>query len=256
MFISNRFVYGVILLVCSQTEQIQHSGPDKFGWLKTETRHFVIYHNQPKSLIVDVANMAEKTYSRVNTKWFAGKHPEWTRKCDIYVYASGKDYTYYTGIPSSSPGHTSLALRSITACINLHRESTEMINAVLPHEVTHAVLFGQFRQFLPRWSDEGIAVLSEPSEKIESHHRVLKRAVKNNDLYSLSDLFGLQDYPKQSKTAVFYAQSVCVVEFLVKEIGCTATISFIKDAQQDYNKAVNRHFEALERRWLDHLKCL
>ena len=45
---------------------------------------------------------------------------------------------------------------------------------MLPHEATHVVLAGQFGdQPVPRWADEGMAVLTEPRDKIDRHLRNL-----------------------------------------------------------------------------------
>ena len=41
-----------------------------------------------------------------------------------------------------------------------------LLNSVLPHEITHTVFAHYFKQPVPRWADEGGAVLSE--DEIES----------------------------------------------------------------------------------------
>ena len=48
----------------------------------------------------------------------------------------------------------------------------------LPHELTHLILADRFspRQ-VPRWSDEGMAVLADPAEKQRLHLRDLRQAL-------------------------------------------------------------------------------
>src|SRR5262249_58589309 len=92
-------------------------------------------------------------------------------------YPTCQDYSRATGAPTSSPGHSTCVLdggRVMGRQLDLHCEdSAEMLTAVLPHETTHVVLAGNFGdQTVPRWVDEGIAVLTEPREK------VLRRLIK------------------------------------------------------------------------------
>ena len=60
--------------------------------------------------------------------------------------------------------------------MDLHCDDVNMLVAVLPHETTHTVVAGNFGdQPVPRWADEGMAVLTEPREKIERHLRNLPK---------------------------------------------------------------------------------
>ena len=53
----------------------------------------------------------------------------------------------------------------------------------LPHEVTHVILADLFpQQQIPRWADEGMAVLTEPREKIDGLLEDVKsRLLKANE---------------------------------------------------------------------------
>ena len=42
-----------------------------------------------------------------------------------------------------------------------------ILNSVLPHEVTHTIFAAKFGRPLPRWADEGGAVLSEDATELE-----------------------------------------------------------------------------------------
>ena len=58
----------------------------------------------------------------------------------------------------SSPGRT-----------NLRADHPQVLTAILPHEVTHVVLADLFTtQQIPRWADEGMAVLAEPRRSSKS----------------------------------------------------------------------------------------
>src|SRR5262249_7053539 len=133
-----------------------------------------------------------------------------------------------------------------------------MLTAVLPHEVTHTVLAGQFGdRRIPRWADEGMAVLGETPERNDRHFRTLPPPRGSRQLYNAKDLISPTDYPQPRRIAVFYAQSVSLTEFLAQSKGPRELARFVKDGQSEgYETALKRHygwtFEELEQRWRKH----
>src|SRR6202011_5991684 len=124
-------------------------------------------------------------------------------------------------------------------------EPKNMLGAVLPHEATHVVLAGQFgEQPIPRWADEGIAVLTEPREKIDRHLRNLARCRQETGLFSARQLMQMADYPEPRYITVFYAQSVSLVEFLAtRQQGPETLTKFLRAAQKDgYEAALKQHY--------------
>ena len=62
-----------------------------------------------------------------------------------------------------------------------------MFIGVLPHEATHVVFAGRFGdRMLPHWADEGMAVLSEPRERIDLHLHNLPQHRVNGELFPLA----------------------------------------------------------------------
>ena len=56
--------------------------------------------------------------------------------------------------------------RTVLRRIDVRADASDWSNAALPHELTHVVLGERFGgHALPRWADEGIAMLSESREK-------------------------------------------------------------------------------------------
>ena len=49
-----------------------------------------------------------------------------------------------------------------------------LVRSVLPHEVTHTVFAYHFRQPVPRWADEGGAVLSEDDIERNRHDQLVR----------------------------------------------------------------------------------
>jgi hypothetical protein len=240
---------------------VTHRERDKSGWAVAETANFRIFHNQSRELAEQVAQVAEHTRTTMAKKWFGGFKDNWSPRCDIYLHATAQDYSKATGVPNGSPGHSSFktdAGRVLSRQIDLHCDDPKnMLAAVLPHEATHVVLAGQFGdQPIPRWADEGIAVLTEPREKIDRHLRNLMRSKEDGGLYRVKDLMQLNDYPEPKYITVFYAQSVSLVEFLAtRDGGPEALTKFLRSAQKDgYEAALKQHygyknFDELQRDW-------
>jgi hypothetical protein len=142
--------------------------------------------------------------------------------------------------------------------IHVHADESGMVEAILPHEVTHTVLAGQFgEQQVPRWADEGMAVLNEPRERIERHLRALSRLRDEGRLYSARELISMKDYPEPRRIAAFYAESVSLTEFLAKAKDSQTLARFVRDGQRDgYESSLQRYygwdFDELERRWRKH----
>src|SRR5438046_7004664 len=109
--------------------------------------------------------------------------------------------------------------RACTRRIYLHCDDANLFSAILPHETTHVVLAGEFgEQLLPRWADEGIAVLTEPSERVERHVQNLLKCRQEAQLFRLQQLLAIDDYPTDPRhISAFYAQSVTLVEFLAQQ---------------------------------------
>ena len=107
---------------------------------------------------------------------------------------------------------------------------------------------------MPRWIDEGIAVLSEPNEKIDLHRRNLLKNHKEGHTFGLKELMELPDYPHPRRIPAFYAQSVVLVEYLSNQRGPKVFTDFIKDGlRYGYEAALQKHytltFAQLEARW-------
>jgi hypothetical protein len=239
---------------------LQHFGKNPQGWMVTETTNFRIFHNQDREYAERVALIAERTRVTMSKKWFGADQTPWTPKCEIVLHANGADYQRQTGVPSTSPGHSRIETDPTTyrvsgRRIDLHLDTMGMLEAILPHEATHVVLAGNFGTHqVPRWADEGMAVLTEPLEKIEQHRRNLAKAQREGLLFGVKELMDLQNYPEGSRIAAFYAQSVMLCEFLATQHGAETMTAFLRDGlDQGYESALRKHygwtFRELQSNW-------
>jgi hypothetical protein len=239
---------------------VQHLGRNKEGWQVAETRYFFIFHNQSREQVERVATIAETTRRDMYRKWFGVDGVDWSPKCELILHSTGADYSAMTAVPGSSPGHSRIerdpsGQRVVKRRMDLRCDNPGMMEAVLPHETTHIVLAGMFdNHHVPRWADEGMAVLTEPSYKVEQHRRNLAKSQQEGLLFGVRELMQLEDYPESRRIGAFYAQSVCLVEFMAELRGPKEFASFVRDGLRDgYDAALRKHYEMdmneLHERW-------
>jgi tetratricopeptide (TPR) repeat protein len=232
------------------------------GWQVAETANFRIYHNQSRDFVERVAAVAERTRAEMAQKWLGEVGETWNPRCDLVLHATAQDYSRATHVPASSPGHSTMQLdggRVLSRRIDLHCDDPNLLTAVLPHETTHVVLAGKFGDRpVPRWVDEGVAVLTEPRDKVERHLVKLPQYRQERQLFSLRQLMQLNDYPDPRQIGVFYAQSVSLVEFLAGAKGPQTFIRFVREGMRTgYEAALKRYygyqdFNELEQHWRQH----
>lgn len=238
---------------------VRHTGVQADGWAVAETTNYRVFHKQLTETAEQVAQAAEHTRTAMYRKWTGAVPEDWTPRCDVYLHSTAQDYSRATGVPANSPGHSTIrseAGRVTGRRIDLHVDDAGMLLAVLPHEATHVVLAGQFGEHaVPRWADEGVAVLTEPRDRIERHLRTLSRHREDGVLFSSRQLMQLNDYPEPRLIGPFYAQSVSLVEFLTQEKDAATFVQFVRDGlRTGYESALQKHygiqdFRDLDSRW-------
>lgn len=236
--------------------KVFHDPQPTGGWQIANTHHFRVFHKLERSSAERVAQVAERTRRVQGKRWFGEKAIAWETKCDLYVHSTGNEYSQATGVPPSSPGHSTVKVESGRVShrrIDLHSDDPNMLEGVLPHETTHVVLAGNLGTGLvPRWADEGMSVLSEPQDRIERHTRQMSKMNQEGGLFPLKQLLELRDYPENGRVGVFYAQSVSVVQFMASLKGHQVFSQFLKDGMtQGYDSALRTHYGVQDWREMD-----
>lgn len=209
------------------------------GWSIAETKSFRIFHRD-RALAEEVARLSEEARVFSHRKWFPDEPMEvWQPKCDVFLYPTGAEYSRATGVGPQSPGHSKVQNeggRILSRCVELRVDDSSMKDAVLPHEITHVVMAGRFGvHSLPRWADEGLAVLTEPRGKQDAHLANLAQKQDARSRFTCAQLMTMQEYPPGSQMRDFYAQSVGVCRYLVEKGGSAKLIAFIRLALQSNN---------------------
>lgn len=232
------------------------------GWRVAETANFRLLHRHTHALAEAVLRTAEHTRTVQMRKWFDAVGEKWNPKCILWLYPSGEAYGEATGAPvHPGGGHTDVQAedgRVLSRRIHLHGTQTHLLEGLVPHEVTHAVLAGRLgRERVPRWADEGMAILAEAKPQIDVHLRLLPRWRAEEALFSTRGLIEMRDYPESRSLGVFYAQSVSLVDFLTRQKGAKHFADFVREGEREgYEAALRKHYDwnfaELDRRWRHH----
>jgi hypothetical protein len=224
------------------------------GWSLAETANFRIYHKDNKKLVDQVAEALERSRTRAYRKWVGDVEDNWRPKCYVYLDdAKGELSKSLHGVRGyTRKGGIGLSVRRY---VRVRSRDDGLIASVLPHEVTHAVMFGEFGDNeAPSWAHEGMAVMMQPRLDRDRFFDVLLRAYRKNGLFYVGKLLEIEDYPDDD-VDVFYAESVSLVEYLTHLRRPKVFVTFMRDAlKHGYDKALQDYYGIenvadLEKRW-------
>src|SRR5262249_45251975 len=117
------------------------------------TTNFVV--EAPNAQLAQQAGQYAEQYRKEKAiQWLGQEMPPWPERCPIKI----------TVTMGGAGGATSFAFdrgRVLGQTMHIEGSVERLLNSVLPHEVTHTVFAYHFRCPVPRWADEGGAVLSD-----------------------------------------------------------------------------------------------
>ncbi len=207
-----------------------HCGPDVDGWYVCQSENFRIRHRLSLELAQRVAEAAEHARDKAQRLWLGKDLAPWRPRCEIRVHPDGQTYCRETGVSPASRGHSRFVVeegRVVSRAIELRADDAEMLTAILPHEVTHAVIAGLAGDRpVPRWADEGMAILAEPSSSTDAYQRKLLAAADR--VFDFKELMEM-DYPQSSRVDLFYAESASLVQFLTRQKDGARFTVFVRD---------------------------
>jgi hypothetical protein len=228
-----------------------------------DTKNFSTEAPTPE-LAKKFGDMAEFYREQKALAWLGQKMPAWPRRCPLHVQvtqgSAGGATTFTFGQEGGRPIVTSIRME-------IRGEAKQLLNSVLPHEVTHTVLAHHFGRPVPRWADEGGSVLSENDEERFNHDVRCRELLNAGRGIRLRVLFRMTEYPRDM--IVLYAQGYSVCDYLVKKGGNDnggrgKLLQFLAQGMQgnsveSWNAAANRVYgfdsiDALEESWLTALK--
>jgi hypothetical protein len=85
---------------------------------------------------------------------------------------------------------------------------------------------------IPRWADEGMAILAEPAEKQERRRVALRQSLGGNQAFSARELSVLREYPAPARRDLFYGQSASLVAYLIERESPAKFLEFVELSTQ------------------------
>ena len=227
-------------------------------WKVHETPNFRIFHTDPR-LAELAAEAAESVRAEQAKRWGSpALQKPWNPRCEIHLHPTGKAFAAATGQNESSPGFSTIESngnRITTRRVLLRGDHPQLISAILPHEITHVVVADLFSdQQIPRWADEGIAVLSEPTAEQNLRAADLHDSFAAGQVFELRQLMSI-DTPDGKDWSLYYAQSVSLARFLVELGNPEQMIQFVRESGRKGIEPALREvyriggFAELEERW-------
>jgi hypothetical protein len=203
-----------------------------------------------KEIARQAGDMAERHRNELAVAWLGKKLPAWESPCSVRIKITA------TG---GGGGATSFSFDGGKVLSqDMHVEGSSLdrvLNSVLRHEIAHTIFAHHFRAPVPRWADEGAAVLAEDEAERQRHELICGQIVNQpGRAMPLGRLFNLKEYPND--VMALYAQGYAVTRFLVERGGRRRFLAFVRDGMADgWNAATKKHFgyadvAGLERAWL------
>ncbi|MBS0204304.1 MAG: hypothetical protein JSS49_15480 [Planctomycetes bacterium] len=231
------------------------------AWILVESPSFRCWSQLPESDARLLAESCETWRNRLRTTWISEPAPEaWVPKCEVLVHPDRTAYNQALRRPGDvSVGSTIMNFdqgRTVQRRIDVRADASDWSNAALPHELTHVVLGERFGgHALPRWADEGIAMLSESADKSQERLENLRSVLAQGPTLSMVDLTQMNRLPQPQFRDAFYSQSVGLTSFLVRKSTPAKFADFVADSVvEGMDNALLQHYSlngvgTLQREW-------
>jgi hypothetical protein len=244
--------YVVAILFAAPTQLLAHCGREQDCTCSTvaavercfrtgqsfvvETANFEVSSDESVDRAKSLARHAEALRRELATKWLGEEIvTPWSSKCRIVLHAHRASYVAAVGRGSEKTVGSSLVKsdhgKIIGRRIDLRGGEAHFLTAALPHELTHIVLAERFsNRPLPRWADEGIALLEDSKERRAQHREAVEESLRRGNIPHLSQLISTDTYPRPARWGEFYGQSGLLAQFLVEKGSPAVLIAFLERA--------------------------
>lgn len=232
-----------------------------------ETQHFVIRAQAAASDLQGWGERCEELKVELGAKWFGrqvvkeradkeavgdqGKEAgdkdvavaPWSPKCLVVVH--GSLGSYLQAVPGGDQTVASAwveteAGKVVTRQIDVRGDRADWMEGGVAHELVHILAADRFIDVpMPRWAEEGMALLADPHRKQQLHDVDFRRASASRRHFRLGDLLALHEYPTPERMQTFYGQSASIVRFLADRGEPAQFVDFIEHALENgYDSAL------------------
>ena len=191
------------------------------GQHRIATDNFVVSGNNLQ-LTRKIAVLAEQYRRDLSLEWFGKELPRWGQKCPIRYrverFARGETSFAFTSGRKAEP---------LDWDMQIFGPPDRLLDAVLPHEITHTLFATHFGRPLPRWADEGACTTVEHSTERAKNHQMLLRFLHSNPSRGIpfNRMFTLKEYPHDMLP--LYAQGYSVARYLIMKKGKRHFVNYI-----------------------------
>jgi hypothetical protein len=199
-----------------------------------------------------IAEAAERYRREKAVQWLGQEMPAWQYRCPIEV-------TITLGSPGGATTFRFEQGGIFDQEMHVEGSLEQLLQCVLPHEVTHTVFAHHFRCQPPRWADEGGAVLSEDAAERRRQDAIMRNMLREPDRgIPLRRLFSLSQYPHD--LLAFYVESYSISSFLVSLEGRQKYLDFVSAGMdRGWDEAVSTYYrfrdvDELEDAWIRHAR--
>ncbi len=208
------------------------SPPAEGPTYKSKNFHVTAPSARIARLVADTAERARKDLANI---WFEKEQADWETPVRINALVSKM------GSSSATTFHFDKA--SFTAEMRVEGELDRLLADLVPHEVTHCLLAGAFGGPVPRWADEGIALMSESTEELDRHAVSFRRSIETNTQMPIQTVLEAREYPKD--VAGFYQYSLALARFLVERKDRRTLIEFVAYGMDSkrWEEAAKKHYD-------------
>lgn len=243
-----RFIFYVVS--CFVLLSISECVSAEDAWNVEKSTHFLVYYKKaPVDFIAKVVSRSEEYYDRIAEDlgfrrmnfWL------WDNRAIIYIHDDAVSYQRATGQPAWSGG----SAQPRSKMIHSFSGAAVFLETILPHEIGH-IIFREFVGFdnpaIPAWLEEGVASYEQEERFMQAD--TLVRAAKSQGTFFTYERLSLarpQALSDDKAVAVFYAESVSIVDFMLKEYGKEAFVGFCQNLRdyKNLNRAVALAFSPM-----------
>lgn len=229
---------------------------------RAESPNFQIHCHPGCGDARELAKVCEEWRDHLTSKWLEpANSKQWVPPCVVVAHTQRGSYLAAVGRGGErSFGSTWIGTQGVQISerrIDLLADPTGQLSA-LGHELTHVVVAEAFDgQQPPPWANEGIALLSDSSDKQARHENDLATAIRSRVAFRCLELMSLDHYPSPDRIPAFYGQSASIVKMLSQRGKPHEFLSFLSQAEKSgYDRALEKSYgisrAELEPLWRDY----
>ena len=191
---------------------------------QANSRNCVVFAPDAR-LARQASQLAEQYRKELSLDWLGYEIEPWRERCPIKIY-----------LDPHAGGQTSFAFvqnqtgrsEPISWEMEIYGPVDRLLDAVLPHEITHTIFATHFGRPLPRWADEGACTTVEHVSERAKNHRMLISILTGKPSRGIpfNRMFTMKQYPHD--ILPLYAQGYSVARYLIGQKGRQHFVKYIE----------------------------